>query len=262
MNRLRQIAWAGSAVLVLAFLLSPIVVLVFSAFDDGNFFRFPPKELSLRWFGAALASPEYRASLLNSTVISLVATILSVVLGLMAAVGLTRGNLRSRAAVEILLLAPLTLPLVVWAIALLQIYARLGVSGSFAGLVLAHTIITLPLSVRIQIAAIHRIDPTLEEAARSLGARPFTAFARTTLPLALPGILSSAAFAFLVSFNDVIVTTFIAGASWITFPVRMYSQLRGQGIDPTTLAIGAMIVALILVVLALGEALFKWSRTL
>lgn len=262
MSKAAKILWPAVTFLTLAYLLSPIVVLIFSAFDDGKFFRFPPRELSLRWFGVALNSAEYRASLLNSTLISVVATTLSVSFGLMAAVGLTRSTLRSRVFIEILLLAPLTLPLVVWAIALLQIYARLGLSGSFAGLVLAHTIITLPLTVRIQIATIHRIDPTLEEAARSLGARPVKAFAKTTLPLALPGVLSSAAFSFLVSFNDVIVSTFIAGASWITFPVRMYSQLRGQGIDPTTLAIGAMIVALILIILAIGEAAFKWSRNL
>jgi putative spermidine/putrescine transport system permease protein len=162
--------------------------------------------------------------------------------------------------VEVLLLAPLTLPLVVWAIALLQIYARLGISGTLGGLILAHTVIVLPLTTRILIATLDQIDPALELAARSLGARPFAAFARTTLPLARPGLLTAAALAFIVSFNDVIVSTFIAGAGWITFPVRMYSQLRGQGVDPITLAIGAMIVAAIFIVVALGEATLKWSR--
>lgn len=258
--KLKTILWAAVTFAVLLYLIAPIAVLIYSAFDDGKFFRFPPRELSLRWFRAALDSSEYRSALVNSTIIACLASVLSVTFGMMAALGLTRGGLRSRPAIEILLLAPLTLPLVVWAIALIQIYARLGLSGSFWGLLLAHTIIILPLSVRILMATLSNIDPNLEDAARSLGARPMRAFARTTLPLAMPGVLTSAAFGFLISFNDVVVTTFIAGASWMTFPVRMYSQLRGQGVDPITLAIGAMIVALILVIVALGEARFKWSR--
>ncbi len=125
---------------------------------------------------------------------------------------------------------------------------------------LAHTTITLPYTVRIMIATLSQIDPNLEAAGKSLGATPLRAFMRITLPLALPGLLTSAAFSFLVSFNDVVVSTFIAGSNWITFPVRLYSQLRGQGIDPTTLAIGAMIIGSILVVVLVGELMFKWSR--
>lgn len=252
--------WAIVVVLTLGFLLAPIAVLVFSAFDDGNFFRFPPRALSVRWFEAAFASAEYRQSLLNSAIIATFATVIALGFGLMAALGLVRGGLQARAWVEILLLAPLTLPLVVWAIALLQIYARLGISGSLLGLVLAHSVIVLPLAVRLLIGTLEQIDPALDQAARSLGARPIAAFAHTTLPLARPGLLTAAALCFIVSFNDVIVSTFIAGAGWITFPVRMYSQLRGQGVDPITMAIGAMIVASIFMVVAIGEATFKWSR--
>lgn len=260
MTRAMRAAWATLVAASFVFLLAPIAVLIFSAFDDGKFFRFPPRALSLRWFEAAFASGEYRASLLTSALVATAATVISLTLGLMAAVGLTRGGLRGRAAVEVLLLAPLTLPLVVWAIALLQIYARLGVSGSLGGLILAHAVITLPLTTRVLIASLERIDPALELAAQSLGARPFAAFARTTLPLARPGLMMGAALAFIVSFNDVIVSTFIAGAGWITFPVRMYAQLRGQGVDPITLAIGAMIVAAIFVVVALGEAALNRTR--
>jgi putative spermidine/putrescine transport system permease protein len=257
----RSFLGVGASV-TLVFLMAPILVVIFSAFDDGKFFRFPPRELSLRWFEAAFASAEYRRSLLNSAIVATTATLISTAIGLMAAVGITRGDLRARPAIEILLLAPLTLPLVVWGIGLLQVYARLGVSGSIGGLILAHAVITLPLSVRILIATLSQIDPNLELAARSLGARPMRAFARTTLRLALPGVFTAGALSFIVSFNEVIVSTFIAGAGWITFPVRMYSQLRGQGVDPITLAIGAMIVAAIFIVVAIGEATFRWSRRL
>lgn len=259
-TKLSRAAWFVLAALVFLFLMSPIIVLIFSAFDDGKFFRFPPQTLSLRWFHAALESAEYRRSLGNSVLIGLLATIGSVVLGTLAAIALVRSKLPGRLVFEVILLAPLTLPLIVWAIALLQIYARLGISGSLGGLVLAHATITLPFTVRIMIATLSQVDPNLELAAKSLGATPLTAFRRITIPLVLPGLMTSAAFSFLVSFNDVIVSTFVAGAAWITFPVRLYSQLRGQGIDPITLAIGAMIIGLILLVVLLGETIFKWSR--
>lgn len=240
-------------ILVVLFTIAPLLVLILSAFDDGKFFRFPPRSLSLRWFRAALDSPEFMASLKNSAIIGVLATVISVGLGTAAAVGLQRGPLKNRATAELVLLAPLTLPLVIWAIALLQIYSRIGVSGSLGGLVLAHATFTLPFSVRIMLATISSIDPGLEQAALSLGARPWQAFLRVTVPLALPGLATSAALSFFISFNDVIVSTFIAGSSWITFPVRLYAQLRGQGIDPTTLAIGTMIIGAILLIVGVTE---------
>lgn len=258
--RLADAALRLLVVATLVFLMAPIVVLIFSAFNDGRFFRFPPSDLSLRWFVAAMESAEYRRALWNSTIIALMATAISVGLGLAAAIGLERGRFGNRMLIEALLLAPLTLPLIVWAIGLLQIYAHLGISGSLGGLILAHSTITLPFSVRILLATIRQIDPGLEQAALSLGATPARAFLRVTLPLALPGILVSAAISFVVSFNEVIVSTFIAGAGWITFPVRLYSQLRGQGIDPITLAIGAMVVAALLIAVIVFEVCVRWSR--
>jgi len=250
---MRRNLLTGFTALVVLFTVAPLLVVVFSSFDDGKFFRFPPRELSLRWFRAAFDSAEYRSSLLNSTVVGLLATAISVTFGTAAALGLQRSVLKSRAVLEAVLLAPLTLPLVIWAIALLQIYAWLGIGGTLSGLVLAHATFTLPFSVRVMLATFSAIDPGLELAARSLGARPWQAFARITLPLAFPGLATSALLSFFISFNDVIVSTFIAGSSWMTFPVRLYSQLRGQGIDPTTLAIGTMVIASILLVVMLTE---------
>lgn len=259
---LKTLLWYAFVAVALLFVMAPILVLVFSSFDDSNFFRFPPRQLSLRWYGATLGNAEYQRSLLNSAVLGLVAAAISLSTGSMAALAIVRSPLRRTRAVEALLLAPLLLPLIVWAIALLQVYARVGLSSSLFGLILAHATITVPYTVRIMIATLGQIDANLELAALSLGARPGRVLARITLPLALPGLITSAAFSFLVSFNDVIVSSFIAGATWITFPVRLYAQLRGQGIDPITLAIGALIIAGILILVLMGEILFKWSRRL
>lgn len=249
--------WTGFAYAVL---LAPIIVLILASFDDSNFFRFPPQRLSLRWFEAAATSREYQSSLGISSLVAGLAATIAVASGSLAAYGLVRYRPRGAKLIEAILLAPLVLPLIVWAIALMQIYSALGLSGTLSGLVLAHTVITLPYAVRIMHATFERIDPQLEAAAVSLGARPFDVARRIVIPLALPGLLTSAAFSLLVSFNDVIVSALIAGGRWMTFPVRLYSQLRGQGVDPTTLAIGAGIIAIILVAAVIGELTMKWSR--
>jgi len=247
---------------VYAFLLAPIVVLVFASFDHAAFFRFPPKTYSLHWYEVAWASPEYRSSLVVSALLALLSGLISVILGSCAAFALVRYKIPASGAVTAILMSPLVLPLIIWAIPLLQIYSTIGISGTLLALILAHSVITLPFTVRIMLSTFMRLDPRIEAAAASLGAPPFTVARRITLPLALPGIVSSAAFSLLVSFNDVIVSSLIAGARWLTFPVRVYAQLRSDGIDPTTLAIGSLIIVAVLVITLVGEGLFKWSRQL
>lgn len=249
-------------VLAFVFLLAPIAVLVFASFDDASFFRFPPNSYSLRWYEAALESREYRSALSVSVLVALLAGFIAVLFGAMAAFALVRYKPAGGRLAEAILMTPLVLPLIVWAIALLQIYSRLGMSGTLPALVLAHAVITMPFSVRIMVSTFADLDPLLEQAAATLGASPGRVVRRITLPLAMPGLVSSAAFSVLISFNDVIVSSLIAGARWITFPVRLYAQLRSQGIDPITLAIGSAIVAFILVAALIGEFMFKWSRRL
>ena len=246
--------------LALALMLSPVVVLVFSSFNPGTFFRFPPDGFSWRWYVAAWNSVEYRDALGVSVAVASMATVVAVPSGTLAALALVRGRLPGRRLIEAALLAPLALPLIVWAIALLQIYARVGLSGTWTGLVLAHSVIVLPFAVRIMAAHFQRVDPVLEQAARTLGASPARALWRVGLPLALPGLLTSVALSFLMSFNDVVVSSFLAGSRTMTFQVRLYSQLRSQGVDPITVAIGAAIVALIVTTAIVCERAFHWSR--
>ncbi len=251
---------AAACGLLLLLLLAPVIVLIFSSFDGASFFRFPPREYSFRWYVAAWHSEEYRDALRVSVTVATLATLIAVPAGGLAAHALARSRLPGRRLIEAVLLAPLALPLIVWAIALLQIYARVGLSGTWTGLVLAHAAMVLPFPARILLATLTRIDPTLEHAAMTLGATPIRAFWRVTLPLAASGLATSAALGFLVSFNDVVVSSFLAGGHTMTFQVRLYSQLRSEGVDPMTVAIGAAIVGLIVVVAVVCERLFHWSR--
>jgi putative spermidine/putrescine transport system permease protein len=234
-------------------ILAPIGVLIFSSFDGGEVFRFPPKSYSLRWYDAAVHSREYRSHWASACSRPWRPGPSPGTLAAMRRPPLPRRRWRLPS-------PPLRCP-IVWAIALLQIYAWLGISGSFPGLFIAHATITIPFSVRIMTANFSQLDPNLVAAAASLGAPPSVAFRRIrcrwshpvwrSAPRLVPGLLQRR-----------IVSSFIAGARWITFPVRLYSELRSEGVDPITVAIGAAIVALILVAALGGERLFKWSRQL
>ncbi|MDB5505567.1 MAG: hypothetical protein JWR75_205 [Devosia sp.] len=251
------IAWMAIGYIVV---LLPIVVVVFASFSDSNTFRFPPTGYSLKWYQAAFASSEYRNALGVSLLVGLLATAVSLTAGTLAAYALSRSEFRGKSSIETLLLAPLALPHIVWAIGLLQIYAWLGIGGTLLGLVLAHAALTLPFAVRIMLSTFIQLDRTLQEAASTLGASPPRVIWHIVLPLIWPGVLTSALLTFLTSFNEVTVSVLIAGSRYLTYPVRLYSELRSQGIDPTTVAISAMLLALIVVFALIGERFLNWSR--
>jgi putative spermidine/putrescine transport system permease protein len=258
--RFVDIAWLAAIVLAYAVMLAPIVVVVFSSFSAAESFRFPPREYSLVWYEEAFRSVEYAGALRVSAIVGGFATLISVTLGSLAAYALVRCRFPGRATIEAVLLSPLALPHIVWAIALLQIYSWIRISGSIEGLILAHATLTLPFTVRIMTANFAQIDPSLEAAAASLGASPWRVARHVTLPLTLPALLTSALFTFLTSLNEVTVSAFIAGSRYLTFPVRVYAEMRSEGIDPVTIAISALIVLLIFVLGVAGERFFKWSR--
>ncbi|WP_189422292.1 ABC transporter permease [Devosia pacifica] len=240
--------------------LMPIVVVFFASFSDGNTFRFPPSGFSLKWYQAAFESSEYRNALSVSLLVGILATLVSLTAGTLAAYALSRSTFRGKTMIETLLLAPLALPHIVWAIGLLQIYAWLSIGGTLLGLVLAHAALTLPFAVRIMLSTFSQLDKTLQDAATTLGASPMRVVVHIVLPLIWPGVLTSALFTFLTSFNEVTVSVLIAGSRYLTYPVRLYSELRSQGIDPTTIAISAMLVAMIIVFALIGERFLNWSR--
>jgi len=255
-----DLAWIAIMAIGYIVVLMPIVVVIFAAFSDSNNFRFPPTGYSLRWFEAAFASAEYRTAMQVSLTVGSLSTVLSVLVGSLAALAISRVNFPGKGAVETLLLSPLALPHIVWAIGLLQIYAWLGIGGTLLGLVLAHSALTLPFAVRIMLSTFAQLDPNLPDAAATLGASPARVVRHVILPLIWPGVLTSALFVFLTSFNEVTVSVLIAGSRYLTYPVRLYAELRSQGVDPTTVAISAMLVAMIIVFAVIGERVLNWSR--
>jgi putative spermidine/putrescine transport system permease protein len=248
--------WCG---LTLVFLVAPILVPVPLSFNSGSFFTFPLAGFSTRWYEAVLGTERWRAAIFNSCLVGAGATALATVLGTMTAIGLSDPRFPARRFVMPLLLSPLVVPLVVTAVGAYLFYARVGLAGSYAGIILAHTVLASPFVVVTVSASLTGFDRNLMRAAAISGARPLTAFFRVMLPLILPGVLSGAAFAFVTSFDEVVVVQFLAGATQRTLPLEMFIGLREQ-LSPAITAAATLMMSLSILLLFAANLLARWAR--
>lgn len=235
------------AVVTAIYLVAPAFVVVPTSFNDSSFLEFPPEEWSLRWYESYFEDATWIEGTVNSITIGLLVTALSVALGVPAALAVVRGRYPLRAVVSGLVLAPVLVPYVIIGLAVYAAFLRLGLTETTAGFVLVHTALAVPYVVINVSSALVSVDRHLEMAAMSLGAGPFSTFVRITLPLIAPSVLSGALLAFITSFDEVVVSAFLAGPDLTTLPVEMWSGIRVQ-IDPTVAAVSTM---LLLVTLAL-----------
>ncbi len=245
--------------LVFGFLMLPVVVIALASFSRTSYLTVPPKGLTLRWFGAVLADPEYVHAIVWSLVLALIATAGSLATGIAASYALIRRRVPGGALVSALLNAPLIFPGVVVGVALLQFYAMVRLNGSLIGLILAHMVITVPYVVRAVTATLEGIDPELENAARVLGASGPVAFFTVTLPLIRPGVVAGALFSFIVSFDNVPVSIFLLGAGQMTLPVKIFTAIE-YGVDPSIAAVSTMLIVLTGLALAAAERWIGFHR--
>ena len=214
--------------LILLFLVLPIVVVMVVSFSSATYLTFPPPAFGLKWYEAYFSSADWLRPTWLSIWVAAVVVVLSTVLGTLAALGITR--------------LPKTLRIVV-AIGIYYAFSRYGLVGSPVGLILAHTCLSVPFVVTSVSASLAGIDPRLGHAALSLGATPRATFFQVTLPLIRPGVLVGALFAFIHSFDELIVALFISGSGAVTLPRRMWDDLRFQ-IDPTIAAVSTLTIVL------------------
>jgi len=245
-------------VLVLLFMALPILLIVVVSFSSATYLTFPPPALGLRWYRAYLDSPGWLAATWLSLTVGAAVVVLATTLGTLAALGLGRLPRAARAAVAALVLSPMIVPGIVVAIGIYYAFSRYGLIGTPIGLVLAHTCLAVPFVVTSVSASLAGFDRSLEQAARSLGATPWGAFRQVTLPLIRPGVLAGALFAFITSFDELIVALFLSGSGAVTLPRRMWDDLRFD-IDPTIAAVSTLTIAL--TALLLGGAHLLRMRT-
>jgi putative spermidine/putrescine transport system permease protein len=217
-------------------------VVVVASLNDAASLSFPPKRVSLRWFGAFLTSREFLEATGVSLQVAIITAGVSLGLGTAAAWALALRTLPGGFVALQYLTSPLILPGIVVGLALLQLAAKLGAPPSLTGLVIGHTVVALPYAVRAMHAAFAQYDRTLDEAAASLGARPARTFFRITLPLVKPSLIAGGVFAFAISFSNIMVSVFLVGPGTTTLPVRMYNYMEFSN-DPTIAAIATLVVA-------------------
>ncbi len=227
--------------LLIGFILAPILVVVIVSFGAREIPEFPPTTWSLHWYGYALSQPVFVGSALNSAWVALTATLISAPIALGAAMAIVRCDFPGKNIIQTALLAPLFVPAIVTSLALLLTFSSIGFRGVSVRLVAAHTLIVLPYLVRTILASLTRLEITVEEAARTLGASPAQTFLRITLPLIRPGLMAGILFALIISFDNVSVSLFLTTARTTTLPIAILNYVE-YNFDPSIAAISTLLI--------------------
>jgi putative spermidine/putrescine transport system permease protein len=262
-----KVAYYGLRVfvaLVLLFLISPILAIMPLSFNSESFFTYPMPGYSLKWYigdEGFFTSNRWTDALYLSVIVAVSTTVLASALGTLAALGLSRANIPGRAAIMAVLISPMIVPVIISAIGLFFFYANVGLNGTVLGIILAHTALATPFVVITVTATLMSFDRTLMRAGASCGAPPWTVFFKVVMPLILPGVISGALFAFVTSFDEVIVILFIGGPEQRTLPRQMFSGIREQ-ISPTITAAATVLIIFSTAMLVTVELLRRRSERL
>ena len=266
----RRIDWSGSAfrgvmntlaLLTLALLIAPTVVVVVVSFTNGFSLKFPPPGYSLRWYQELLDASQLHFAAWNSVKVALATTVLAVVLGVAGALAIARSQTASARVLDSLFMSPLVLPALAFGFAALMTFSAVGWTVSTTTLVIGHTVVCVPYVIRTTTAALAQMEPALLESSASLGASRLYTFRRVTLPLIRPGVLAGAFIAFMSSFDNVPVSLFLRDARTDMLPIRMWQDLEGR-LDVTIAALSAVIVVVTLVLMVVMERAVGLSRRL
>ena len=278
-----QVLWHNAFLFICAFvfffLIAPLIPVVWLSFNAENFFTFTPEMLSFKAEGYSLkhyrdflGTDEWMVPLKNSLIIAPIATIISVSLGTLAAIGLSQSHVPGRQTMMAILISPMIVPLIISATGMFFFYAplgnwlevNLGLNQSFVGyvkVILAHAVLGIPFVIITVTATLVGFDKSLTRAASNMGANPVTTFFKVQMPLILPGVISGGLFAFITSFDEVVVVLFVGSARQQTLPWQMYTGLREQ-ISPTILAAATILVAVSILLLLTVELLRRRSERL
>lgn len=242
-------------VMILIFLVSPLLVIVPLSFSADTFLLYPIKSFSLRWYEEFFGSGVWLTSLKNSFIVAPAATLLATTLGTLAAVGLTSSDFPGKSVLMSVLISPMVVPVVIVGVGAYLFFAPLGLANSYLGLVMVHAALGVPFVVITVSATLRGFNPNLVRASASLGGNPVYTFFRVTLPLIAPGVISGGLFAFAASFDEVVVTLFLAGPEQTTLPRQMFAGIK-ENISPT-IAAAATVLILFSIVLLLT---LEWLR--
>lgn len=241
------------------FLIAPLVIVAIMSFSAGSTLSFPPTSYGTRWYSALAADRQWKNAALTSMRIGVTAAALAALFGTLAAIGLARARFRGKAIVHIVLLTPMIVPLIVTAVGVYLVVVRFPQLSSFWALSISHATLGVPFVIITVSASLQTVDPNLELAANSLGAGPIRTFGRITLPLIAPGVLIGALFAFIWSWDELVVAIFLSSPLVRTLPVLMWGQVRSR-IEPTIAVVATLLMAFTVLMVLITALLRQLSR--
>ncbi len=266
-----RIWWYGFRIicgLIFLFLIGPILIIIPLSFNAENYFTFTkgmlafdPAAYSLQHYATFLTDERWTRALWNSLMIAPAATLLSTALGTVAAIGLSQSTMPFKGAIMAILISPMIVPLIISAAGMYFFYSRIGLQGTYAGVILAHAVLGTPFVIITVTATLVGFDRSLTRAAANMGAGPVKTFFSVQMPLIMPGVISGGLFAFITSFDEVVVVLFVGSQQQKTLPWQMFTGLREQ-ISPAILAAATILVTLSIILLTTVELLRRRSERL
>ena len=247
--------------IIFAFLVIPILVIIPLSFNSEPYFTYPMPGFSLRWYAEFFNSPQWLLGLKNSIIVGVFATLVASFLGTLAALGMHRAEVPGKAAILGILISPIIVPIVITAAGMFYFYSRIGLTGSLAGLVFAHATIGVPFVIITVSATLAGFDNNLVRASASLGADPVRTFFKVTMPIILPGIVSGGLFAFITSWDELVIANFLAGSEEHTLPRRMWSGIR-ELLSPTIMAVATLLILTSIALMVTMELLRRRTERL
>jgi spermidine/putrescine transport system permease protein len=240
--------------LALLFLYLPVIIIITFSFSDSLYLALPIKSFSLKWYGALLQNTSILNALLNSVIIATVVSVLSTAIGTLAAYAISKGQAPFPRFISFATSLPLVLPGVILGVSLLIIVRWIGLPLSLYTVAIGHMVVCVPFALYVMLARLENLDPLLEDASRDLGESAIRTFFRITLPLAMPGIVSSLLLTFTISLDEFVISFFLS-SSETTLPIYVWSQLRFPSQLPTVLALGALMLIATGLLITFAEAL-------
>jgi len=245
--------------IVFVFLMLPLFIILPISFSASPYLEFPPRGFSFQWYQRYFHSSNWIDSTLLSFRVALMTTFFSTVIGTLASIGLTKSKFKGKRLINAIIISPMVVPAIIIAVSFYFLFAKWHLIGTETGLILAHTVMALPFVVVNVTAALKGFDERLEQAAMNLGANRFETFMRITLPLISPGVITGALFAFITSFDEIVIAIFIAGSRAATLPKQMWDGIRME-INPTTAAVSSLLVSVSILLLLSVELLRRYSE--
>ncbi len=243
MDRFRRFLFWAIVGLTAVFLLLPTLIIVPMSFTTTSTLEFPPVGFTFDWYGKVIGAPDWRQALTNSLIVAFAAATLATVIGTAAALALHTYRFPGKTLVMGLILSPMVTPVIVLAVGMYMVFSGWGLVATRLGLIFAHSVLAIPFVVVSVLASSRMVNPSLVPASLGLGAGRWFTFRRVTLPLIMPGVLSGAVFAFITSWDEVVIALFLADAQTRTVPIMIWNQVR-TNLDPATAAVAAILILL------------------